>query len=226
MSDDTNPPARRLEYLPLRGLVDADVNPKSHDTDGIARSITTHGFTEPPLLDERTGRLVAGHGRLDDLRARKGGGGNPPAGVQVDADTGDWLVPVVRGWSSTDDAHAAAYLAASNKLTEAGGWDPALLPGFLSELDNVGLLPLTGFSDDELAKMLAGPDHDEWADALDGHGDGEKTHASRTFNLRTEQADIVDRAIEMAQAYTADDGGNRNADALVYICSAFIREHT
>lgn len=115
---------RRLEYMRLADIAPALINPKAHDEELIGDSIGRWGFMETPVLDERTGRLVAGHGRTDDLRARKARSEAPPEGVIADGD--DWLVPVLRGWqsSSDDDAHAAG--VALNRIGERGGWTPDL----------------------------------------------------------------------------------------------------
>lgn len=162
---------RRTEYVRLRELQGADVNPKAHDRQGIALSISSHGLAELPMIDERTGRLIAGHGRLADLCERRGRGDtDPPAGILLD-DDGEWLVPVQRGWASRDDEHARAYLVASNKLTESGGWDLDVLPGYLAELAEIDLLPLTGFTDDELAELLKADPQDDTDTDLRGDPD-------------------------------------------------------
>lgn len=56
---------RRLEYMRLDAIQRAPRNPKRHDLDAIQRSTDKFGVVEVPALDERTGKLVAGHGRLD-----------------------------------------------------------------------------------------------------------------------------------------------------------------
>jgi ParB-like chromosome segregation protein Spo0J len=56
-----------------------------------------YGVVEPPVLDERTGRLVAGHGRLEAFAEARAVGLDAPEGVRVNA-KGEWLVPVIRGW--------------------------------------------------------------------------------------------------------------------------------
>lgn len=160
---------RRIEYVPLATIDAAPRNPKRHDRNGIRTSIDRFGLGELPLIDERTGRLVAGHGRLDDITDRRRKGQEPPDGVQVD-DNGEWLVPLVRGWASRSDAEAEAYLVASNKLTMAGGWDDDALAAMLSDLADENLLPLTGFTEAELAKMLDDSMPDEGDAEDDGHG--------------------------------------------------------
>jgi DNA modification methylase len=147
---------RQVEYLDLGALIPAVRNPKAHAHDTLRASISRFGFTAPALLDERTGRLVAGHGRTQALAAMRAAGEHPPAGVQV-GDGGAWLVPVVRGWASRSDAEADAYLVADNQLTIAGWWDEAALTELLTELaaTDPDLTGLLGFTEEQLAGMLA-----------------------------------------------------------------------
>lgn len=142
--------------MPLGDIPRANRNPKAHTLSSIRGSIEKFGCTVAGVLDERTGRLVAGHGRLASLTAMKDDGAHPPEGVTSDAD-GDWLVPVVRGWSSRSDAEAEAYLVADNRLSELGGWDDRLLVEVLDEIadDNPDLLNLTGYSQTDLDDMIA-----------------------------------------------------------------------
>lgn len=161
---------RYIEYLRLDDIEGAAVNPKGHDEAGIAASIDTFGLAEVPLLDERTGRLVAGHGRIGDLRVRRDAGQPPPEGVDVD-DDGAWLVPVERGWSSEDDDHAAAYLVASNRLTERGGWEMEPLAELLSSLPTVELLEVAGYGQQELEDLLRSLAPPSLDDLGDQYGD-------------------------------------------------------
>jgi hypothetical protein len=160
-SAETYPPAsdvdrRRVEYVPLSGIQPAPRNPKAHHAEGIRTSIGRFGIGELPLIDERTGRLVAGHGRVDQLTAMRADGQDPPEGVSVAPDTGEWLVPVVRGWRSRSDMDAEAYLVASNNLTTVGGWDDAGLAALLGDLAafDPALLEVTGFSQGDLLAEL------------------------------------------------------------------------
>lgn len=144
---------RRLELVALDDLEGALRNPKRHATKALRGSIDRFGYVEPVVVDERTGRLVAGHGRLDDLRARKAAGEAPPAGVDSEGDA--WLVPVLRGWSSRSDAEAEAYLVASNRIGEMGGWDPTMLSELLGDLDRSGEMGATGYDADDLRRLEA-----------------------------------------------------------------------
>lgn len=151
---------RRLEYMPLDDLLERrhPANVKGHDDNGITASIDRFGFTTPPEIDERTGKLAAGHGRVDRLAHQRDSGdliNNAPDGVLID-DDGIWHIPVVRGWASTDDLEAQAYMITTNRLTETGGWDVPELASQLTEiLDNAdaGLPP--GFDVDSYNALLA-----------------------------------------------------------------------
>lgn len=108
------------EYKPLSEIQVADKNPKDHNIGEIYSSIKRWGFVEIPVVNEATGKLVAGHGRLETLKLLKKEG-FVPEGIKVD-DNGEWLIPVQRGISFKSDAEAEAYLVASNRLVELGGW--------------------------------------------------------------------------------------------------------
>lgn len=157
---------RRLDYLPIDDLQGHPENPKDHDLGLLDESFDRFGFTEPVLLDERTGRLIAGHGRLERLRLRRDEGAAAPPGVVVRRD-GTWTVPVIRGWSSADDDEARAYLVASNRITEAGGWHDDLLGPLLDDLRRAsedGLAGI-GFSTDDVDALLFGANgSDPWSD--------------------------------------------------------------
>lgn len=152
MSTDTTP--RRMEYMRLDDIPEAEVNPKRHADDQIAASIGRFGFADASILDERTGRLVAGHGRLSDLKRRRETGGSPPDGIIVDAD-GEWMMPVQRGWASRSDDDAAAFLVGHNRTTELGGWDDSELLDLLAGIDD---LDGTGYAEADLAQLASADD--------------------------------------------------------------------
>ena len=165
---------RRVVYTPLDEILRAFRNPKMHDKDMIAGSVSRFGIVELPTVDGRTGRLVAGHGRLDDWTERRAAGEIAPEGVEVD-DNGRWLVPVVHGWSSRSDADAEAYVVLSNQTTIAGGWDNANLAQLLADLrdQDPALLALTGFDEAFIAKHWV-EDPDPWDNAVPvGTGEGD-----------------------------------------------------
>ena len=157
--EEPRPPGennRRLEYVALEELKGAPRNPKKHMEADIGKSIGRFGYVEPVVMDERTGRLVAGHGRVQSLRVRRAGKEQPPEGVKEE--NGQWLVPVLRGWASRSDTEAEAYLVASNQLTIGGGWESEVLGKMLGDLAASDALDGVGFSEEELSRLLASID--------------------------------------------------------------------
>lgn len=116
-------------------------NPKRHKLESIVASIKRFGFVMPPCVCSTTFVLVAGHGRLEALRAIRDAGEPVPRGVAVV--DGEWVVPC-RLWAFATEAERDDYLVADNRLTEAGGWDDDELRRFLAgrgheRLDTIGL---------------------------------------------------------------------------------------
>lgn len=137
---------RAIELVRLEDIQPDPRNPRHHDLDEIQTSVTRFGVVDLITVDNRTGRIVSGHGRhraLTELRKR---GGEPPEGVQVDAD-GSWLVPVSVGWSSRDDSEAVAALISMNRTTELAEWvDDELL----ELLEDLGDLAGVGYDESDL----------------------------------------------------------------------------
>lgn len=146
----------RVEYMALDDLVRAPRNPKRHDMGALGGSVDRFGYTQPILLDEKTGMLVAGHGRLDLLSAMKAEGKAPPKRILTEGK--EWLVPVVRGVSFANEAEAEAYLLADNRIVEIGGWDEAEVAEILRDLiDSVGkdgAMIGIGYSTEEAERIL------------------------------------------------------------------------
>lgn len=146
---------RRLELMPLAQVRGAPRNPKEHDEGAIGAigaSVGRFGYVEPAVIDERTGRLVAGHGRIKTLRGMKADGQSPPDGVKVE--NGDWLIPVLRGVEFESDEDAEGYLLASNRTTELGGWDDADLTEMLGDLAAADALEGVGWDAEDVDRML------------------------------------------------------------------------
>lgn len=154
----------RIEYIPLEKLVRWPRNPKKHAEDNIQRSIERFGFISPILIDETSGRLVAGHGRIDVLTRMKKSNKAAPRNIKIE--NGEWKAPVVRGVSFNSEAEAEAYLIADNSLTALAGWDDQGLLEMLHDLP-ADLADIAGYTDDlikELEESLkdeAGVDEEE-----------------------------------------------------------------
>jgi hypothetical protein len=176
---------QRIEYVRLSAVECWPRNPKAHDLSAIQASLRRFGFVAPIVRDDSTGRLVAGHGRLEALLGLRRTGQTPPARIEVEAD-GEWLVPVLCGVSFANEREAEAYLLADNRLTEVGGWEEALLVEALRDLRDVDGLAGIGWSSREVDALIRAADRaaaqagDEPADApagddlLDASGTADK----------------------------------------------------
>lgn len=115
---------------PRRELVAGDPHYES-----IKRSIDTFGLLEPLVWNERTGRLIGGHQRL-----------------QVLNDEGVEEVPVAV--VDLDEAEAEAAGVALNRIT--GEWDPSELAAVLRDInaESEALARATGYEENELQAAL------------------------------------------------------------------------
>ncbi|WP_152991330.1 hypothetical protein [Frankia sp. R43] len=147
---------RWIAYVPLGEVREAERNAKAHDLDHIKALITRFGFAGSAVHDGRTGRIIAGHGRLESLRAMEAEGQDPPDGI-VRGEDGTWRMPVEHGWSSRSDAEAEALGVALNEATTRGGWDEPALTGLLADLDSADaeLRRLAGWDDTHFDALVA-----------------------------------------------------------------------
>lgn len=159
---------RRIEYLVIDAIQSAKKNPKKHDIPGLIETMTQLGFGETPLLDERTGRLLAGHGRIEALVEMQKRKLHAPRGIRSVDDV--WSIPVTRGYASESDEKAEAYLVSSNTQGVKGGWDGGELAGLLKGLADSGNLSGSGYDQtslDALLRQVEEP-HGEMMDPGDG----------------------------------------------------------
>ena len=127
-------------------------NAKVHAEREMSNSVRAFGFIEPLVVNDETGHLISGHGRVDVLRQMRQAGDPPPEGVTVRGK--QWLVPVHR--ARVDAAKEYAASVALNKLTELGGWNMDMLADALVRAPD--LLGLTGFTLDDLPIIDAATD--------------------------------------------------------------------
>ena len=116
----------------LSDLLRTERNPKKHDLPSLRASMLRWGFTQPLAIDERTGKLVEGRGRIEVLQEIQKVSLKPP--LRVTAMGKEGFAPVVREREPAYDQEAEAYLIAANQLTTAGGWEDALLGSMLAQL--------------------------------------------------------------------------------------------
>lgn len=146
MPSPTSAPLK-VTYAPLSEIQRWPRNPKKHKDALIRESIVEHGFVLPLVRDENSGRIVAGHGRLDELEAMKAEGLPPPRRILVRG--GEWHVPVLSGVSFPDEATAEDYLLSDNRLVELGGWDV----GTLLQFDHAALLS-AGWTNSDIKRFV------------------------------------------------------------------------
>jgi len=127
-----------IETVAISSLKAHPANPRKHpdrSIEAVARSIEAFGWTNPVLVSA-DGLILAGHTRIKAAQSR-----------------GMTEVPIIR--LPLSGAAADAYLVADNQTATLSEWDMPKLTDILSELDAHGFdATLTGFDEDELAKLL------------------------------------------------------------------------
>ncbi len=220
-------PKVTIKYMEVTKLPPADVNPKKHDIDQLKQSLQRFGMVAPIILNERTGKLVVGHGRKEALLALKKEGANPPGRVRVTK--GKWLVPVLRGIDFESDDDARAYLLADNRLTEIGGWDSDALMKELQELSAEGpeMLIGIGWSDKELEKLLA-----EGQDFEDGRpGVTDMSEAERFLESTIKQmsfffnAKDFDRVLDMLERVQVREELDNHTVVLMWLLEQYCEKN-
>jgi ParB-like chromosome segregation protein Spo0J len=175
----------RIIYRPLRELIPADRNARTHTPDQIKkirRSLARFGWTNPILIADNV--VIAGHARLAAALAMA------EAGQAIPRNADPMMAPTIdlSPLSATD---RRAYLLADNRLAEDAGWDRELLRIDMGELTMAGFdLSLTGFSGIEIGKMFAGLDKPSADRALD---DTLQYQVVVTCRDEAHQADLLGR---------------------------------
>ena len=202
--------AQKLEQARIDDLIPYARNSRTHSEAQVAQvaaSIREFGFTNPVLIDA-DGGIIAGHGRV--LAARKLGLKTVPA-IRIDYMT---------------EAQKRLYVIADNKLALNAGWDDELLALELGDLKDEGFdLSLTGFSDDELARLVIDAEETGMPDLASGDREPLQQMA---FMLHDDQAETVRAALDVAKqmgAFVDTGNENSNGNALARVCELFLGQH-
>lgn len=127
-------------------------NARTHSPEQINKlraSLREFGFVNPVIID-REYNVIAGHGRI---AAAKAEGYTEVPCVFVD---------------HLSEAQKKAYILADNRMAMDAGWDEELLKVEIESLQDMAYdLSLTGFDDDELAKMFGQDDTEAKDDDFD-----------------------------------------------------------
>src|SRR5712675_1830576 len=135
----------KILFRPIHEVKPDPKNPRVHSKKQIrqiAASIEAFGFNVP-ILTDREGNVVCGHGRLSACREL--------GWSEVPTLCLDHLTP----------AQARAFMIADNRLTEIATWDDRLLAQQLKELSLLGLdfnIEVTGFEMGEIDLRIASLD--------------------------------------------------------------------
>jgi len=134
----------------IADLVAAERNNRRHGDEQVAllaKNIRALGWRWPVIVSELSGRIVAGHCRVEAARL-------------IGAD----CVPVVRQ-TFVDAAHEEAFRLADNRIAELAEIQTETIKGLLAELDNDKMdMDLTGYARkaiEELAAAVHGQDEDD-----------------------------------------------------------------
>ena len=140
MTTKTHDSKTKIENVSIDKLVPYARNSRTHSDAQVAQiaaSIKEFGFTNPVLIDG-DGGIIAGHGRVMAAKSMK-----------LES------VPCIR-LDHLTEAQKKAYVIADNKLALNAGWNDQMLGLELADLQGLGFdLKLTGFTDDELASLMA-----------------------------------------------------------------------
>ncbi len=140
-----------VEMRPLTSIRPYENNPRLNDAavDAVAASLKEFGWRQPLVVDAE-GVIVVGHTRYK-------------AALKLGMET----VPVHVAVGLTN-AQLKAYRIADNQTAQLSGWDDDKLPLELMALQELGFdLNLTGFSGDELLRLLDSDSNAGQADADD-----------------------------------------------------------
>ena len=210
-------------------------NPRAISEDaaeGLRASLTAFGDIAGLTWNQRTGQMVAGHQRLNALKAEA-----ERRGVDLTVGDGSILLPAGDGKPAerfnlrvvdwTDQQQAAANLTANNP--HIGGVFTNGLGSMLAEVEASMPELFASARMGELkaeAERLSPASGGAWDSALGGLATGDKAPFQQmTFTVSDEQAEQVRAALERAK-----DGGpfvdtgneNGNGNALARICETFL----
>src|SRR5437870_7782311 len=131
----------KVQLRPITSIRPYDRNPRLNDqaVDAVAASIREFGFRQPIVVDEQ-GLIIVGHTRYK-------------AALKLGLE----MVPVHVAVGLTP-AQIKAYRLADNQTASLAQWNYDLLPLELAELQTMNFdLNLTGFSAEDLLRLLGGP---------------------------------------------------------------------
>ena len=205
MSNPKNP-RYQIEMIGIETLIPYARNSRTHSDAQIAQiagSIREFGFTNPILIDAKSG-IIAGHGRV--LAARK-----------LDLPE----VPCIR-LAHLTDAQRRAYVIADNKLALNAEWDEDMLGLELSDLRTENFdLNLTGFNGDVIEQFLNPPEPEEvsvdskgqtMAEKKEGYDESIVRHIVLIYSVTQ-----YDSVMDALGDYAEKNGLNNNTEVINHL---------
>lgn len=203
-----------IQVMPISGLERAHYNPRKALRPGdpewahIEKSLDEFGMVEPVVWNRQTGRLVGGHQRLAILEHK----GHTETHVSV---------------VDLDEAREKVLNLALNNAK--GAWEDDSLAALVRELGDMPEFPATGFSGEDVNRILRQFDirhsTDFLSDVLQAPASGSEASAAedrsgaKHFNLNfavtQEQRDIITRGLNKLKV---EQALQTTVDALVVLC--------
>lgn len=195
--------AENFKLIPIEQIVPNPKNNNRHSIEQInylAKLIKAHGFREPLLISNRSGFLIAGHGRLE--AAKELGMESIPAIFQDFA----------------SEAEEYQHMTADNEIARWAELDYQNIYDTLKEIPDIDT-ELLGIEDFKLdIKEIELPELNS--------GDKEPLQ-QKTFTLSDDQAQKVDEAIQKAKSLGPlidEINTNSNGNALARVAELFLNE--
>jgi ParB-like chromosome segregation protein Spo0J len=181
-------PERELvvRRVPIENVEPDPDNPRVHpnrNLQAIASSLRLFGQVEPLLVQAGTGRLIAGHGRLESLKQA--------GAAEVDVTEID-----------VSDSEARSLMLVLNRTAELAGWDDRLLGDAFAELADDGVdLEALGWAAWEIDPLLRG--------AIEPPEDGKHDESSRAgirgISLTKSQRERFERARDQLREWAGEE---------------------
>lgn len=185
-----------IHYVSLEDLEDTFLtgNSKKHDTAKLIDSIQRYGFRDPIAFDSNlndgTGGIVEGNGRLESLVEMRDAGKTLPRGIKE-----GWKVPVLFGLDATSEEEAVAFSVEHNWSVMWGiddldldfvksMFDENALKEQLEWLDAENSLPIS--VDDNLNELLGNLDAENTDSDKIPNADDEGSDYNQTFAIAIE----------------------------------------
>lgn len=145
--------------MPELGLVQLEKarpmpgNPRTaHRVGALVASLRRYGFGQPVTINQTTGHVIAGNGRLQALRKMKAAGEPPPEGITARGKS--WHVPAYFGqWSTAAEAEAALALNGGADGSLEGDLDAQTVAQILEQADQAAREAL-GLSEAQADQIL------------------------------------------------------------------------